>query len=176
MSHHYPGIVAQNRSGHSVCLSINSHKNDHISSEKPQHFTEDLSTPKWARRCIRRRLQTNGLAVPVMKLPYVSLSCFLSNWCRVHGSLSLSSWSLSVGGGFLGRYGSGGKSCRLAVGGLPVRSHPGRVEVSLSKTPNPRLLLKSWLVPCMASNHRWCVNVCVNEMHKLYSALDKGAI
>ena len=44
------------------------------------------------------------------------------------------------------RFGSGGKSCRLAVGGLPVRSHPGRVEVSQSKTPNPRLLLTSWLV------------------------------
>ena len=55
-----------------------------------------------------------------------------------------------------------GKSCRLAVGGLPVRSHPGRVEVSLSKTPNPQLLLTSWLVPCMAANRRWCVNVCVN--------------
>ena len=52
--------------------------------------------------------------------------------------------------------------CRLAVGGLPVRSHPGRVEVSLSKTPNPQLLLTSWLVPCMAANRRWCVNVCVN--------------
>ena len=51
------------------------------------------------------------------------------------------------------RYGSGGKSCHLAVGRLPVRSHPGRVKVSLSKTPNPQLLL-SWLVPCMA--------VCVN--------------
>ena len=52
--------------------------------------------------------------------------------------------------------------CRLAVGGLPVRSHPGCVEVSLSKTPNPQLLLTSWLVPCMAANRRWCVNVCVN--------------
>ena len=41
--------------------------------------------------------------------------------------------------------------------------HPGRVEVSLSKTPNPQLLLTSWLVPCMAANRRWCVNVCVNE-------------
>ena len=40
--------------------------------------------------------------------------------------------------------------------------HPGRVEVSLSKTPNPQLLLTSWLVPCMAANRRWCVNVCVN--------------
>ena len=60
------------------------------------------------------------------------------------------------------RYGSGGKSSRLAVGGLPVRSHPGCVEVSLSKTPNPQLLLTSWLVPCMAANRRWCVNVCVN--------------
>ena len=39
------------------------------------------------------------------------------------------------------RCGSGGKSCRLAVGGLPVRSHPGRVEVSLSETPIPQLLL-----------------------------------
>ena len=53
-----------------------------------------------------------------------------------------------------GRDGSGGKSSRLAVGGLPVRSHPGHVEVSLSKTPNPRLLLTSWLVPCMAANRR----------------------
>ena len=61
-----------------------------------------------------------------------------------------------------GRCGLGGKSCHLAVGGLPVRSHPGRVEVSLSETPNPRLLLTSWLVPCMAANRRWCVNVCVN--------------
>ena len=26
-----------------------------------------------------------------------------------------------------GRYSSGGKSCPLAVGGLPVQSHPGRV-------------------------------------------------
>ena len=40
--------------------------------------------------------------------------------------------------------------------------HPGRVEVSLSKTPNPQLLLTSWSVPCMAANRRWCVNVCVN--------------
>ena len=63
---------------------------------------------------------------------------------------------------YMGRYGSGGKSCRLAVGGLHVRSHPGLVEVSLSKTPNPQLLLTSWLVPCMAANRRWCVNVCVN--------------
>ena len=61
-----------------------------------------------------------------------------------------------------GRYGSGGKSCRLAVWGLPVRSHPGYVEVSLSKTLNPQLLLTSWLVPCTAANCRWCVNVCVN--------------
>ena len=77
-----------------------------------------------------------------------------------------------------GRYGSGGKSCRLPVRGLPFRSHPGRVEVSLSKSPNPQLLLMSWLVPCMAANRRWCVNVCewVNERHKLYRALDKGAI
>ena len=75
---------------------------------------------------------------------------------------------------FYGRYGSGGKSCRLAVGGLPVRSHPGCVEASLSKTPSPQLLLMSWLVPCMAANRRVCE--WVNERHKLYSALDKGAI
>ena len=37
----------------------------------------------------------------------------------------------------VGPGGSGGKSCRPAVGGLPVRSRPGRVEVSLSETPNP---------------------------------------
>ena len=60
------------------------------------------------------------------------------------------------------RCGSGSKSSRLAVGGLPVRSHPGRVEVSLSETPNPRLLLTSWLVPCMAANRRWCVSVSMN--------------
>ena len=65
-----------------------------------------------------------------------------------------------------GRCGSGGKSSRLAVGGLPVWSHPGRVEVSLSKTPNPQLLLMSWLVPCMAANRLWCVNVCVNGWMK----------
>ena len=35
---------------------------------------------------------------------------------------------------------------------------PGCVEVSLSKTPNPQLLLTSWLVPCMAANRRVCVN------------------
>ena len=40
-------------------------------------------------------------------------------------------------------------------------SHPGHVEVSLSETPNPQLLLTSWLVPCMAANHRECVSVCV---------------
>ena len=63
---------------------------------------------------------------------------------------------------YVTRCGSGGKSCRLAVGGLPVRSHPGRVEVSLSETPNPQLFLTSWLVPCMAANRHWCVNVCVD--------------
>ena len=57
---------------------------------------------------------------------------------------------------------TGGKSSHLAVGGLPVRSHLGHVEVSLSETPNPQLLLTSWLVPYMAANRRWCVSVCVN--------------
>ena len=66
--------------------------------------------------------------------------------------------SLSIFCLYMGRCGSGGKSCRLAVGGLPVRSQPGRVEVSLSETPNPRLLLTSGLVACMAANRRWCVN------------------
>ena len=59
-------------------------------------------------------------------------------------------------------YGSGGKSCCLAVGGLLVRSHPGCVEVSLSKTPNPQLLLMSWLVPCIAANCCECVCEWVN--------------
>ena len=68
----------------------------------------------------------------------------------------------------MGRYGSGGKCCRLAVGGLLVQSHPGRVKVSLSKTPNPQLLLMSWLVPCMAANRRWCVNVCVMGESEAY--------
>ena len=45
-------------------------------------------------------------------------------------------------------------------------------EVSLSKTPNPQLLLTSWLVSCMAANCRWCVN----ETQQFYSDLDKGAI
>ena len=49
---------------------------------------------------------------------------------------------------------SGGKRCRLAVGGLSVRSHPGRVEMSLP--PNPQLLLVSWLVPCMAADCCLC--------------------
>ena len=61
-----------------------------------------------------------------------------------------------------GRYGSGGKTCHLAIGGLLVRSHPGYVKVSLSKALNPQLLLTSWSVPGMAANRRWCVNVCAN--------------
>ena len=55
--------------------------------------------------------------------------------------------------------GSGGKSSRLVVWGLPVWSHPGCVEVSLNQTSNPQLLLTSWLVPCMSANCRWWVNV-----------------
>ena len=49
---------------------------------------------------------------------------------------------------------------RAVVWQSEVRSHPGHVEVSLSKTPNPQLT--SWLLPCMAANRRWCVNVCAN--------------
>ena len=30
--------------------------------------------------------------------------------------------------------------------------------MSLSKTPNPQLLLTGWLAPCMAANRRWCVS------------------
>ena len=67
-----------------------------------------------------------------------------------------------------------GVSC-LAVGGLPVQSHPGHVEASLSKTPNPQLFLSSWLVPCMAANCHWCECVCewVNEKYKLYNSCCK---
>ena len=39
----------------------------------------------------------------------------------------------------------------------------GVLEVSSSKTPNPQLLLTSWLVPCMAANRRWCVCVWMGE-------------
>ena len=46
--------------------------------------------------------------------------------------------------------------------GSPVRSHQGVSKCPLSKTPNPQLLLTSWLVPCMAANRRECVCVCVN--------------
>ena len=44
------------------------------------------------------------------------------------------------------------KNYCLAVGGLPVQSHPGCAEVSMIKTPKPQFLWISWLVPCMASN------------------------
>ena len=44
----------------------------------------------------------------------------------------------------------------LSSGRLPVRSHPGCVEVSLSETPNPQMLQMIWLVPCMAAS--WCVD------------------
>ena len=60
-----------------------------------------------------------------------------------------------------------------------VRVRPGCVEVSLSKTPNPQMLLTSWLVPCMVAitiGVYECVYEWVNEKHQLYSALDKGAI
>ena len=61
------------------------------------------------------------------------------------------------------------------VRGLPVWSRPGRVEVSLSKTPNPDELVGTFrgsqpLLVCQ------CVCERVNEKHQLYSALDKGAI
>ena len=76
-----------------------------------------------------------------------------------------------------GRYGSGGRAVVWQSEGCRYDPHPGCVEVSLSKTPNPQLLL-SGLVPCMAANHCECECECerVNERHKLYSALDKGAI
>ena len=68
------------------------------------------------------------------------------------------------------RCGSGGKSCRLAVGGLLVRSHPGRVKASLRKTPNPQLLLMS-RVGALHGNQSPLVCECVcervNERHKL---------
>ena len=60
-------------------------------------------------------------------------------------------------------YGSGGKSCRLAVRGLPVRSHLRRVEAGE-------------LVGTLHGSQSPLVCEWVNERHKLYSALDKGAI
>ena len=64
----------------------------------------------------------------------------------------------------INRLGDVAQEVELSSGSRRVAGsiHPGRVEVSLSKTPNPQLLLTSWLVPCMAANRRWCVNVCVN--------------
>ena len=62
--------------------------------------------------------------------------------------------------------------------GLPVRSHPGRVEVSLSKTPNPPIAPDELVDTLHGSQSPLvCVSVCewVNERHKLYSAC-KGAI
>ena len=44
-----------------------------------------------------------------------------------------------------------------AIGGRVAGSIPPCV-VSLSKKPNPQLLLTCWLVPCMAANRRWCMN------------------
>ena len=68
-----------------------------------------------------------------------------------------------------GRCGSAGKSSHLAVGGLLIQSQPGRVEVSLSKTPNPQLLLRSWLVPCMAANRCcWGINCTALWIKALY--------
>ena len=60
---------------------------------------------------------------------------------------------------------------------MPVRSRPGRVEVSLGKTPNPpKSLLTSWLVPCMAANRRRCVNVCVDGWMRGIKALYKCSL
>ena len=70
---------------------------------------------------------SSGFEPPVHIL--IMKGCVSSAWVMVYmSSLYILYW---------GRCGSGGKSCCLAVGGLPVRSHPGCVEVSQSKTPNP---------------------------------------
>ena len=72
----------------------------------------------------------------------------------------------------MGDNGSGGKSSRLAVGGLPVRSRPGRVEVSLGKTPNTkpnRDLTPDELVGTLHGSQSLLVCECVcewvNERH-----------
>ena len=116
------------------------------------------------------------------------LSKALYNWCfsfthsHAHShAKTATSWSGAIGGWVscswtprhfdgdcsvwgLGSVATMAQEVRAVVWQLPVWSHPGRVEVSLGKTPNPWLLLTSWLVPCMAANRRWCVNVnvCVN--------------
>ena len=72
--------------------------------------------------------------------------------------------------GHRGRCGSGGKSCRLLVGGLPVRSHLGRVEVSLSKMPNPPIAPDELVGTLHGSQSPLvCECVCewVNERHTL---------
>ena len=78
-------------------------------------------------------------------------SCPFGPWTLSILSLPLAKISRAM----WGRCGSGGRA-------VVWQSEGCRFEVSLSKTPNPQLLLTSWLKPCMAANRRWCVNVCVN--------------
>ena len=61
--------------------------------------------------------------------------------------------------------------------GCRFEPHPGHVEVSLSKTP---MIAPDELVGTLHGSQSPLVCECVckwvNERHKLYSALDKGAI
>ena len=62
-----------------------------------------------------------------------SLTSHCSQGCRCGGPAR---WKWACGVRKHARLDTLGAS-HLAVGGLPVRSYPGRVKVSLSKTPNP---------------------------------------
>ena len=64
---------------------------------------------------------------------------------------------------FLCVHGDVAQEVSVVIGGFPVRSYPGRVEVSPSETPNPQSVPTSWLVPCMAANQSPLVCECVCE-------------
>ena len=88
-----------------------------------------------------------------LKSFYIFTRCFLFCWTFFHLKWTVTSFSSQH---LVHAWQSLNPGWGRELGRLPVRSHPGRVEVSLSETPNPQLLLTSWLAPCMAANHH-CV-------------------
>ena len=115
----------------------------------------------WQRRTLTLALFcSNGSSETcflVATFPFTTQSSLAKHWIewfclswsfrwRALFSMTTFTTAVRLKGLKMGRNGSGGKSSRLAVGGSPGRSHPRRVEVSLSKTPNLQLLLTSWLV------------------------------
>ena len=109
--------------------------------------------------------------IPILYLT-ISLSVWICNnrVLSVYCSLPLSSPNHCIRiPSCMGRYGSGGKSYHLGYRFDPT--------LGVSKCPWARHL--SSLVPCQVSQSPLvCGRVCewMNERHKLYSAVDKGAI